>query len=203
VNWGQIPLQFRRSPETVAFTVPYPTPPPFPKTCSQPWVGLEIREYLRAFQICLADATPGFEAKMGSLAPVLSKAGDLGDFSARYKLLNFIGKNLPDALRVEYSDGGGWGTLGGMSQAVAKKPLRCSRIVGESGEQGPKGKILGVGASQSTSRDHQGYPEGYLRRIIRVPPTFCGGCLHLPSCDRRIGRGGACLQYRAGGASRC
>jgi hypothetical protein len=37
-------------PETVAFTVPFPTPPPLTQTCSQPWVGLEIPEYLRAFR---------------------------------------------------------------------------------------------------------------------------------------------------------
>ena len=30
--------------------IPYGTPPPIPKTCSQPWVGLEIPEYLRAFR---------------------------------------------------------------------------------------------------------------------------------------------------------
>jgi hypothetical protein len=37
-------------PETVAFTVPFPTPPPFPQTRSQPWVGLEFPVYLRAFR---------------------------------------------------------------------------------------------------------------------------------------------------------
>ena len=36
--------------ETVAFTVPFPTPLPLTQTCSQPWVGLEIPEYLRAFR---------------------------------------------------------------------------------------------------------------------------------------------------------
>ncbi|MFN8890897.1 MAG: hypothetical protein ACK530_15980 [Alphaproteobacteria bacterium] len=36
--------------ETVAFTVPFPTPPPLTQTCSQPWLGLEIPEYLRAFR---------------------------------------------------------------------------------------------------------------------------------------------------------
>ena len=48
---------------------------------------------------------------MGSLAPVLSKAGDLNDFPARYKPLKFNGKNLRAALTVGYSNGGGWGTL--------------------------------------------------------------------------------------------
>jgi Holliday junction resolvasome RuvABC endonuclease subunit len=45
---------------------------------------------------------------MDSLEPVLSKTGDLGDFPARYKLLNFIGKNLRATLKVGYSDGGGY-----------------------------------------------------------------------------------------------
>jgi hypothetical protein len=44
------------------------------------------------FQIRVAGATLGFSAKMGSLAPFLSKAGDLDDFPARFKLLKFIGK---------------------------------------------------------------------------------------------------------------
>jgi len=35
---------------TFAFPVPFPTPPPLTQTCSQPWVGLEIPEYLRAFR---------------------------------------------------------------------------------------------------------------------------------------------------------
>ncbi len=39
-----------KAPETVAFSVPFPTPLPFPKTCSQPWVGFEIPEHLRAFR---------------------------------------------------------------------------------------------------------------------------------------------------------
>ena len=55
---------------------------------------------------------------MGSLAPVLSKAGDLDDFPARYKTLKFIRKNLRAALRVEYSTGGGWGTLGEESPII-------------------------------------------------------------------------------------
>jgi hypothetical protein len=37
-------------PETVAFTVPFPTPLPLTKTCSQPWLDLDIPEYLRAFR---------------------------------------------------------------------------------------------------------------------------------------------------------
>ena len=36
--------------ETFSFSVPFPTPPPFPQTCSQPWTGLEIPEHLRAFR---------------------------------------------------------------------------------------------------------------------------------------------------------
>ena len=35
--------------ETVAFTVPFPTPLPLTQTCSQSWLGFEIPEYLRAF----------------------------------------------------------------------------------------------------------------------------------------------------------
>ena len=37
-------------PEKVASMVPFPTPPPLTQTCSQPWVGFEIPEYLRAFR---------------------------------------------------------------------------------------------------------------------------------------------------------
>jgi hypothetical protein len=40
----------KKEPETVAFTVPFPTPLPLTQTCSQPWVGFEIPEYLRAFR---------------------------------------------------------------------------------------------------------------------------------------------------------
>lgn len=36
--------------ETFAFLAPFPTPPPLTQTCSQPRVGLEILEYLRAFR---------------------------------------------------------------------------------------------------------------------------------------------------------
>jgi hypothetical protein len=70
------------------------------------------------FQIRVAGATPGFSAKIGSLAPFLSKPGDLGDFPARYKLLNFIGKNSRAALRVEYSNGAGYGTLSRKSPGI-------------------------------------------------------------------------------------
>jgi hypothetical protein len=41
---------FAKQSERVAFSVPFPTPLPFPQTCSQPWVGLEFPEYLRAFR---------------------------------------------------------------------------------------------------------------------------------------------------------
>jgi hypothetical protein len=37
-------------PESFALSVPFPTPPPLTQTCSQPWVGFEIPEYLRAFR---------------------------------------------------------------------------------------------------------------------------------------------------------
>jgi hypothetical protein len=43
-------LALMERPEKVAFTVPFPTPLPLTQTCSQPWVGLEIPEYLRAFR---------------------------------------------------------------------------------------------------------------------------------------------------------
>jgi hypothetical protein len=36
--------------ETFTFSVPFPTPLPLTQTRSQPWVGLEIPEYLRAFR---------------------------------------------------------------------------------------------------------------------------------------------------------
>ena len=35
--------------ETFASPVPFPTPFPLAQTCSQPWLGLEIPEHLRAF----------------------------------------------------------------------------------------------------------------------------------------------------------
>ena len=37
-------------PESFAFPVPFPTPPPLTQTCSQPWVGLDIPEHMRAFR---------------------------------------------------------------------------------------------------------------------------------------------------------
>jgi hypothetical protein len=40
---------FAACPETVAFTVPFPTPLPLTQTCSQAWMGLEIPEYLQGF----------------------------------------------------------------------------------------------------------------------------------------------------------
>jgi hypothetical protein len=36
--------------ETFSFSVPFPTPLPLTQTCSQPWLGLEIPVYLRAFR---------------------------------------------------------------------------------------------------------------------------------------------------------
>jgi hypothetical protein len=36
--------------ESFIFPVPIATPFPFPKTCSQPWLGLEIPVYSRAFR---------------------------------------------------------------------------------------------------------------------------------------------------------
>jgi hypothetical protein len=39
-----------KRPESFAFSVPFPTPLPLTQPCSQPWVGLEIPEYLRAFR---------------------------------------------------------------------------------------------------------------------------------------------------------
>jgi hypothetical protein len=36
--------------ESFAFPARFPTPLPLPQTCSLPWVGLEIPEYLRAFR---------------------------------------------------------------------------------------------------------------------------------------------------------
>ena len=37
-------------PESFALSVPFPTPPPLTQTGSQPCVGFEIRDYLRAFR---------------------------------------------------------------------------------------------------------------------------------------------------------
>ncbi len=61
----------------------------------------------------MAGAAAEYAAKMRSPGPVLSKAGDLGDFPARYKMLKFIGKIFQATLRVAYLNGGGWGTLNG------------------------------------------------------------------------------------------
>ena len=106
------------APESLSLSVPFPTPLPLPQTCSQPWVGLEIPVVSRGFSNSRGGRDRAFSAKMGSLAPFLSKAGDLGDFPARYKRLNFIGKNLRAALRVGYSNGAGYGTLSRKSPGI-------------------------------------------------------------------------------------
>jgi hypothetical protein len=76
------------------------------------------RVFARVFKYAWR-ARRAFSAKMGSLAPFLSKAGDLGDFPDRYNLLNFIEKNFRAALRVEYSK---WGRMGNPGRKFAQSP---------------------------------------------------------------------------------
>jgi hypothetical protein len=58
--------------KSIAFSVPFPTPLPLTQTCSQPWVGLEIPEYLRGFSNSPGGRDPGILGENG-----LSGAGSL------------------------------------------------------------------------------------------------------------------------------